>query len=149
MTSKTTDDDQTYNLVIELTCRRCAGTTSIAMPEFVDPDDFGPAYVFACPNCFHEDADGFRFTIGDTYDVGDVIVTSDTYDATKSIDEYDDAYPDPLMTPVMFDDFVEVTIRGKTYRRRAEDRGVAVGTVSNTVARAKAKIRGDHAYADD
>lgn len=150
-----TNQDETYNVVIGLRCRRCNGTATIAMPERIDPDDFDPGYVFACPNCFHEDAEnptsgetteGYRFTLGDTYDVDDVVVTADMYDASKAVDEYDDAYPDPLVTPIMFDDFVEVTIRGKTYRDRAADRGVAVGTVSNTIARAKAKIRGGDAY---
>ena len=150
-----TTDDQTYNLVIELTCRRCSGTSTIAMPERIDPDDFDAGTVFACPNCFHEDAEdptsgetteGYRFTLGDTYDVGRVIVTPDTFDVSKSIDEYEEAYPEPLVTPTMFDDFVEVTIRGKTYRERAEDRGVTRGTIGNTVARAKSKIRGEEAY---
>jgi len=132
------DDIDESTFAVGVTCRRCYASSTIPVD---DVEHFGPAFVWACPACYTDDADGYDYTIADTYEVDGVVVATDGVEPVHSVDDHSD--DGDLLTDTERGDVVAVEVEGASCADRARERGVARGTVTKTVARARRKIRGD------
>lgn len=134
-------DDPTPRLAFRLSCRKCRQDF---VQVFDDAEAYRNADVLACPSCMGTETydDGIERArdFPDGYDVVDRKITDVAY--VDAFDDFDDL-PDADVTPTQAADYFAVEVDGKTGGERARERGVVRGTVSNSVARARRKVRGD------
>lgn len=138
--NETTDDGAM--LAFRVNCTRCGHD---AIVTFDDAEAYHRARRFGCPGCMgtETNSDGTEtardFPRG--YRIHDRTVTSASY-VDPIGDDFDDL-PDGPLTDTQAADYWAVEVDGKTGGRRARERGVVRGTVTNNVARARRKIRGE------